>query len=129
MITTEAPAQQEIRIEAGRLNAPLWRNNSGAFYDGMRQVRYGLGNESKALNDVWKSSDLIGPTPILITPSMVGHFVAVFTAIEVKPPDWHIVPSDHRAAAQSVFHDMVRQRGGFAGFARSVEEYRKIIRL
>jgi hypothetical protein len=126
-MANEFPAQQEVRLEAGRIDAPLWRNNNGAFYDGIRQIRFGLGNDSKVVQDVTKSSDLIGITPILVMPNMVGRYVGVFTAVEMKEPDWHMVPSDHRARAQLNFIENVKRHGGFAGFARNVEEYRKII--
>jgi hypothetical protein len=127
MTTRELPAQDDVRTAAGMLDAPLWRNNNGSFYNGMRQVRFGLGNDSKAVNEVMKSSDLIGITPRLIMPGDVGRIMGIFTAVEMKAPDWHMIPSDHRAAAQLNFIEVVKRHGGFAGFARSVDEYRKII--
>lgn len=125
---TELPVQQLIRLDAGSLNNPLWRNNSGAFKTPTgRWVRFGLGNDSEAVNAVMKSSDLIGGTRTFITPDMVGKTLFVFTAVECKPPDWHMIPSDDRAKAQLTFIELVRRHGGLAGFATSVDDYRKII--
>lgn len=127
-LTHEMPAQQLVRLKAGELNAPLWRNNRGAFQHSVnRWVRFGLGNDSKNVDDVMKSSDLIGITPTLIMPHHVGRLVGVFTAIEMKAPDWHMIPSDKRAAAQLNYIELVKRCGGYAGFARSVEEYLRII--
>ena len=124
----ENPVQTRIRLDAAQNNSELWRNNVGACVDNSgRQIRYGLSNDSKELNDVIKSSDLIGITSIVITPEMVGMTVGVFTAIETKKSDWVFRLSDARAVAQAKFHDLVRRAGGLAGFARSGEEYRRIV--
>ena len=67
---------QEIRLEASKRGMILFRNNVGAYKDKVgRLVRYGLGKNS---------SDLIGGTPVTITPDMVGSVVLVLTVIEVK---------------------------------------------
>ncbi len=127
-MTSEAPTQQGIRLEGSRLGAYLWRNNSGAYQDDSgRVVRYGLANESKRLNDALKSSDLIGFIPVVITPGMVGTTVAVFTAIEAKPPGWQRI-SSKREYAQNSFIQLVRSFGGRAGFAASVEAGLKILK-
>jgi len=124
----ESAVQQHIRLDAAQLGIDLWRNNSGAFQDETgRWIRYGLCNESKALSKKVKSSDLIGVTPVVITPEMVGQTIGVFTAIETKPSDWRMVPSDERATAQEAYCDIVRRAGGYAGFARNVIEWRRII--
>lgn len=126
----ESSVQQRIRLEAAGLGYDLWRNNVGVLLDQTgRPVRYGLANDSPAVNAILKSSDLIGPTPTFIMPHHVGRVLAVFTAVECKPDGWHFAPSDERAVAQLNFHDKVRRAGGYAGFATSVEEYRKIIGL
>ena len=86
----------------------LWRNNTGAIKDETgRLVRFGLCKGS---------SDIIGITPITITPEMIGKRVGVFTAIEVKKPKG--MPTDE----QVNFIERVRGLGGFAGVARSVED-------
>lgn len=58
------------------------------------------------------SSDIIGWTPVEITPEMVGRRLAVFTAIEVK--------RGGRTATrqQARFINAVNAAGGIAGIAR-----------
>jgi hypothetical protein len=62
------------------------------------------------------SSDLIGIRPITITADMIGKTIGVFVALEVKTPKGK--PTDE----QINFIQRVRDLGGFAGVARSVEE-------
>jgi len=124
----ESASASHIRLDAAQLGVDLWRNNVGVLLDvNGRPVRYGLCNESKKQNEIVKSSDLIGVTPTVITQEMVGHVVGIFTAVETKKSDWRMVPSDERAIAQQTFHDIVRRVGGYAGFARNVIEWRRII--
>lgn len=114
---TETDVQNSMRLNASRQGATLWRNNNGAAVDrGGRQIRFGLGNDSKAVNDVFKSSDLIGITPIKITPEMVGKTIGVFTAVECKAPGWQFKPTDQRSVAQKAFIDFVSRHGGVAYF-------------
>lgn len=126
--TNETGAASHIVLSAANNGTILYRNNVGACEttDG-RQIRYGLCNESKQLNDRIKSSDYIGITPVLIGPQHLGTLMGVFTAVETKKPGWHMTPSDKRAIAQAAFHDIVRQAGGYAGFAQSVEDFMRII--
>lgn len=123
-MSSESVVQQNTRLEYA-YNVPagyLGRNNSGVMTaidektGQKRIVRFGLGNDSKQMNDHIKSSDLIGSTPTLITPEMVGYYLGVFTAIECKPSGWKMTPGDHRAAGQAKFHDIIRASCGFAGF-------------
>lgn len=124
----ETPVQQRIRIEAGRMDRMLWRNNVGVLPDmNGRPVRFGLANESANQNKTFKSSDLIGINPILITQAHVGQIIGQFIAPETKHSDWHMTPSDAHAKAQLAFHDVVRQYGGLAGFVRSPEEFRMML--
>lgn len=124
-MSSESAIQQAIRHDAANHGMDMWRNNNGAFEaPGGRWVRYGLANDSAELNERVKSSDLIGIRPLLITPEWVGHVVGVFTAVETKATGWR---PDKRSAAQGAFHDIVRKDGGFAGFAASVSEFRRIV--
>lgn len=126
-MTSEAAVQQLIRLDAAQQGLSLWRNNSGACYDDTgRLVRYGLGNDSAQLNRVFKSGDLIGVTPVTVTPEMVGKFIGVFTSVEVKQSGWTHVTTDHERAQQN-FIDTVRKFGGIAGFANSVETFREVV--
>src|SRR5260221_13322501 len=58
-------------------------------------------------------SVLIGWTKVLVTQSMVGRFLAVFTAIEVKAEKGYVTPE------QENFIDQVSKAGGRAAVARS----------
>lgn len=125
----ESATASHIRLDAAQQGVDLWRNNTGAYQDDTgRWIRYGLCNESKKQNDLVKSSDYIGVTPVLITPDMVGQIIGVFTAVETKPSGWRLIPSDKRGFVQKAFHDIVLTGGGYAGFASTIEEFRKIIK-
>jgi hypothetical protein len=122
----EKAVSQRILLEAAQRDMWLGRNNSGGFYDETgRFVRYGLGGFTEA--DALASSDYIGWTPVFIMPEMVGRILPVFTAIETKPQGWKFNNSVKRELHQSNFIDMIRNAGGKAGFAQSVEDFRKII--
>jgi hypothetical protein len=60
------------------------------------------------------SSDLIGWTPVIITPEMVGHQVAIFTAIEVKTGVLQATKE------QFNFVIAVNKSGGKAGIVRDL---------
>lgn len=125
----EAAVQSHIRADFAFIG-PIWRNNVGACEDASgRLIRYGLGNDSAQLNAQIKSSDLIAITPVRITAGHIGMTLGVFTAFECKPSDWTLRNSDERALGQMRFHDIVRASGGFAGFARSPLEARRIVGL
>lgn len=125
----ENPIQGQTRLLAAQMGLLLMRNNSGAYQDvNGRWVRYGLMNDSKKVNEEIKSSDLIGVTPVFITPEMVGTVLGVFTAVESKKEGWHLIPSDKRGHAQAKFHDIVRQHGGFAGFVSHPSQLLGVIR-
>lgn len=126
---SESEIQQQIQMEAASHNCILMRNNSGAFTDGSgRHVRYGLDNTSKKRNEIIKSSDLIGITPIVITQAMVGLTIGVFTAVEVKKEDWNPNKKlDAHEQAQKNWIDWVRSRGGLADFINSVEQLKLLI--
>ena len=140
-MSSEAVVQQQTRIyHCDLTHGQLWRNNVGAYVDDYdRHVRYGLANESVAENREIKSSDLIGITPTLITPAMVGYYLGVFTAYELKPSGW-VMPTPiagrafkdqpeatRRALAQAKFHDIVRQSCGYAGFVTDPRDIERII--
>lgn len=130
MVSSEEVVQQHIRKTIADAGMDFWRNNVGACQDQTgRVIRYGLMNDSQKLNARFKSSDLIGIRPMVVTAEWVGHTVGVFTAIECKGSDWTNRPNDEHTQAQQRFIDLVRRNGGFAGFARSVDEAREILRL
>lgn len=124
----ESATASHIRLAAAKVGVDLWRNNTGAYEDDTgRWVRYGLCNDSKVLSERVKSSDFIGITPVIVTPDMVGKTIGVFTAIETKPSGWKLKDYDKRGIAQKAFHDIVKNAGGFAGFASTVAQFKKIV--
>lgn len=125
-LSGEAAVQQQIRAAAPR-HGILWRNNTGALKNEQgTPVRFGLGNDSAAVNALIKSSDLIGITRVTVTPGHVGQVLGVFTAVEVKEPSWKH-PSNDREWAQANFIRLARQHGALAGFAADVSHYERLI--
>ncbi len=114
---SEAWAQSMVRLEASRVGVTLWRNNVGALKDERgRLVRYGLANDSQALNEKIKSGDLIGWRSLIIEPHHVGHRFAQFVSREIKRPGWQYTGAD-REPAQAVWVNLVNAAGGDAAFA------------
>jgi len=105
---SEADMSNRVRLEASRHGILLWRNNLGAVHtaDG-RFIRYGLANDSAALNARIKSSDLIGIQPIEVDGRTIGRFVA----IEVKKSGWKFHDTA-RERAQLKFLELVEMNGG-----------------
>ena len=122
----EAPTQQRIRLAAAEDGVQLLRQNSGALFDKQgRMVRFGLANESPAMNKTYKSGDLVGITPIVVTQDMVGMTLGIFTSVECKRTGW-TYKGDAHEIAQSRWAYWVKQHGGLAGFASSVASARQI---
>jgi hypothetical protein len=114
---SEAAVQNLVRLEASRLGMRIWRNNVGAcMSDEGQMVRYGLANDSKTVNAVIKSSDLIGIKPVTVQPHHVGTVIGQFIAREVKHGSWVYRGSDHERA-QKKFMELVVGLGGDACFA------------
>jgi hypothetical protein len=124
---TESQVTKEVLIKASERGMLLLRNNSGVARESdpttgkQRVVRYGLGNESKRINDKFKSSDLIGISPVVITPDMVGKTLGVFTAVEVKKEGW-AYKGTSREVAQNNFLDKIRKMGGYGFFINDVAD-------
>lgn len=134
---TEHQIQQRIILAMGRGLRRLWRNNVGTAWAGQSQQitaanRFTIGQTLKPGDVVVRqarilhaglcpgSADLIGYTTIEVTPDMVGQRLAVFTAVEVKTPTGRPTPQ------QVAFLEHVRQAGGRAGIARSIEDAERI---
>lgn len=112
----EAAAQQLVRLEASRQGRRLWRNNNGACLDQSgRMIRYGICNDSKRVNEKFKSSDLIGITPVTVTPEYVGRTLGVFTSVEIKAPGW-TYRNTSRERAQMNWLQLVAGLGGLGAF-------------
>ena len=112
----ETALSRQLRLVAQEYGALLMRNNSGAMIDKTgRMVRFGLGNDSKAVSNMRKSSDLIGLTA-------QGRFLAV----ESKDRGW-IFTGTPREVAQHTFLQLVNVRGGIGLFATSTEDLRRVL--
>lgn len=128
----EAEVQAQVRLQySHQCKGVLWRNNVGAFKSPNGQwVRYGLANDSKAMNKEIKSSDTIGWTPVMITPEMVGHTLPVFTSIEIKEEglcSTAKMNSDH-VKAQQRWCDRISAAGGISGIVDSAEKAVELFR-
>lgn len=110
----ESLVQQEIRLKASQKGIILWRNNSGCMKTPSGGfVRFGLGNESKEMNERFKSADLIGITPYVITADDIGKTVGIFTSIEVKREGWKNDNST-RSKGQFAWAKLITKLGGVA---------------
>ena len=113
--------QTRIRLACQPLGYQLFRNNVGALKDERGiPVRYGLANDTAALNKECKPSDLIGwhveewlhPETFKLTR------IARFTAIECKKADWPgYNPEDKHERAQQRWLQLVVASGGIARFS------------
>ncbi len=111
----EAGVQAQVRLDASRRGWRLWRNNVGVLPDARGvPVRYGLANDSKAVNTNIKSGDLIGIRPVLIGPQHLGHCIGQFVSAEIKRPGWTYNPKDERQAAQMAWAQLICSMGGYA---------------
>lgn len=116
---SEAAVQNRVRLEASRKGLRVWRNNLGACMDENGNfIRYGLANDSKKMNDLVKSSDLIGIRPVDIQQHHVGHRVGQFVAREVKAGNWSYTGTA-REEAQLRFLELIASLGGDAAFANN----------
>lgn len=116
MSKSEKDVTKIVRLQYAELGVVLWRNNVGAAQDANgNYFRYGLANESRQMNKVIKSSDLIGINPVTITQEMVGQVIGQFIALECKKEGW-VFTGTERELAQMKFHDIVNDKGGLASF-------------
>jgi hypothetical protein len=107
-------------------HSKVFRNNTGMGWTGQsKQLPNGnrIIAEPRPLHaGLCKgSSDLIGWTPIEITPEMIGKKIAVFTAIEVKKPNGRV------SSEQINFINQIKNDGGIAGIATNEFEAVNII--
>lgn len=110
----ESSVQQHVRLANARQGVLLWRNNVGVLKDERGvPVRYGLANDSKAVNERIKSGDLIGIRPVLITADHVGQTIGQFVSRECKRAGWRWAATP-REVAQLQWATIINQKGGDA---------------
>lgn len=119
----ETNVQARVRVEAASRGLKLFRNNVGAgtMPDGSF-VRWGLANDSSALNEVVKSGDLIGFRPRVITTRDLGGIIAQFVSRECKPVGWTFKGTP-REQAQLRWATMVNTYGGDAKFTTGLGSF------
>lgn len=116
---SEAAVSARVRVAASQLGWRLWRNNLGAgTLDTGSFVRFGLANDSEALNRQLKSSDQIGIRPRIIGPSDVGSTIGQFVSFECKRSDWKYTGTP-REVAQNAWLNLIAACGGHARFVRN----------
>jgi hypothetical protein len=110
-------------LEAAKRDILLFRNNVGALLDERGiPVRYGLANDSAAMNKRIKSADLIGIRRVTVTPQMVGHVLGLFVSREIKKAGWKYTGNAHEEA-QKRWADLIASYGGDAGFASGLGSF------
>lgn len=136
----ETPFMRQVMLELARLTR-LFRNNVGEAWLG-RALRMTHGHrlihpngQTVALQDgdvlitgarrvkfglPTGSSDLIGWTPLTITPEHVGTTLAVFTAVETKGTDTRV------EGDQINFLHAVQRAGGIAALLRSKDDVARL---
>jgi hypothetical protein len=103
----EDELRNQCRLAIANAGGVAWRNNNGALPDRRGiPVRFGLANDSAAINEVFKSSDLI------------GIYRGIFCAWEIKTPTWKWRGTKHEIA-QKAYIEYVRAHGARGGFVTS----------
>ena len=116
----ESLVQGKVRMAAEQSGFKVFRNNVGALKDERGvPVRYGLLNDTAALNKVVKSSDLIGwkselwLNPETFQPTKIARFVS----LECKHADWPgYNPENPHERAQQRWIELVVSAGGVGAF-------------
>lgn len=119
---SEANLMRNIQLAVSRTLTRLFRNNVGAAWIGTvishSQHQVVIANPRRISFGLCEgASDIIGWTPVTITPDMVGKRVAVFTALEVKLPH-----AKGASKKQLAFGAAVEEAGGIFAVPRSVDD-------
>lgn len=120
MAYEETKITHEIIREGYSINCFLSKNVRGLF------TRWNKGDNGQPIKAGWGAngaSDLIGFTPTIITPEMVGRTVAVFTACEVKTATGSV------SKEQADFIAIVKKNGGFAGVLCNKKDLKNLLRF
>jgi len=130
----ENPAQRECWRELGRAGAKAFRINTGRAWAGKGTRLEGgavlvqpaqlvcLGFADVHNEPVAGVGDLAGWLPVVVTPEMVGHTIAVYINPECKPP------KNGRVSKEQNDHiALVRRDGGIAGVVKCAADVRAMI--
>lgn len=137
-MSLESPVQKRGWVALAAMGALVWRLNTGGAWvgrgkairlaDGSVKLPAGqpiaLGFSLLDKKPVVGAGDLIGATPVTITPAMVGRQVLVFSSFEAKRTDGGRRSPDQKRWAQTI-----SDAGGISGFFSSPEEAQDIIKL
>lgn len=135
-MSLESPVQKRGWVALARLGVLVWRLNTGKGWvasgkpirlaDGSVKLPGGrpisLGFSLMDTEPVVGAGDLIGATPVTVTPEMVGKQVLVFSSFEAKRTD-----GGRRSADQVRWAGIIADAGGISGFFRSPEEAEAIV--
>lgn len=118
---SETDEMRRIMLDTAKAGSTLFRNNVALAWAGkLVSNRNGVVTLSNArpihAGLCVGSSDLVGPTPVIVTPELIGRVLAVFTAIEVKSARGVV------ADQQQNFMDQMNRLGAIAGVARTPRE-------
>lgn len=87
----------------------VYRNNRGCVRIENRFIRFGIPEpKTREQDEDIKGSDFVGFTDVIITPSMVGTSVPVFTCIEAK------TKTDVLKLGQKKWHNFILSHGGIS---------------
>jgi hypothetical protein len=123
---SEARNVIEARLAVGLITGlALWKNVRGVFRRTFDEVKVAVGLGPNG------ASDFIGYISETVDDAWIarnrGSKVARFVAVEFKA-DADTTKPDH-LAAQAEFIQTVEKSGGYAGFARSGDDVKKILRI
>ena len=117
----ETKLQNAVMLALSQAGCTVWRSETAGAWVGKPVHREGqlvtLANARMIQAGLCKGgSDLIGITPVTITPDMVGQTIGVFTAQEIK------TRTGRTTQEQDRFIAAVLAAGGIAGVVRSVDD-------
>ena len=130
--TTEKDVERTLILRASQCGSIIFKNEVGAAWQGEIDKRNSVIPQKIVLKNCRRvtyglctgSSDLIGWTPVTITPDMVGKKLAVFTAVEVKLNK----NGKYKATEDQLrFISAVKNNGGYAGVADCKQDLEEII--
>lgn len=130
-MTSEDALNEGIR-KLNRGPVRLFRNHVGKSWHGALQsfkngvaVLFQARRVSSGLEV--GSSDWVGYKSVVIDESWIGKKVAIFAVIEAKRPKTATQRAGRRSPKQINWIEVVREAGGLAGFAETVEQAREIL--